>query len=318
MTSDTQATETILHHYDSSPFSEKVRLVLGLKRLPWRSVVISNIMPRPDLMPMTGGYRRTPVMQIGADIYCDSAIIVRELERRFPETMLFPAGTAGASWALTVWSDRAFFPAAVAVIFGGLPDGALPESFLRDREALTGRKFDVAGMRAAVPYMRDQWRAHAHLVEVQLRAQRERDSPWLLGDRPSWADITAHMNFWFLRGASPAFAEMTADLPLVLEWLGLVDGLGHGRREEMKSAEALAIARCSDPLAPLPSKPAPGEPGLGEVVAVAPDDYGRVPVVGELVHLSPERVSIRRQDDQAGEVVVHFPRLGFSVTSVSS
>ena len=62
----------ILHHFDQSPFSEKIRLIFGLKSIAWRSVRISRIMPRPDLMPLTGGYRRTPVMQIGADIYCDT------------------------------------------------------------------------------------------------------------------------------------------------------------------------------------------------------------------------------------------------------
>ena len=97
----------ILHHYPASPFSEKVRLVLGLKGLQWASVEIPNIMPRPHLMPLTGGYRRTPVMQIGADVYCDSQIIVRELERRFPEPTAFPGASAGAAWLLSRWSGFA-------------------------------------------------------------------------------------------------------------------------------------------------------------------------------------------------------------------
>jgi hypothetical protein len=57
----------ILHHFRESPFSEKVRVVFG-KNIAWTSVLISRIMPRPDLMPLTGGYRRTPVMQIGAEL----------------------------------------------------------------------------------------------------------------------------------------------------------------------------------------------------------------------------------------------------------
>jgi len=83
----------ILHHFDQSPFSEKIRVIFGFKQVAWTSVRISRIMPRPDLMPMTGGYRRTPVMQIGADIYCDTQIIIRELEARFPTPTLFPPGT---------------------------------------------------------------------------------------------------------------------------------------------------------------------------------------------------------------------------------
>ena len=76
--------ELILHHYETSPFSEKVRVVMGMKGLPWRSVLIPNMMPKPDLLPLTGGYRRTPVMQIGADVYCDTQVILAEIERRAP------------------------------------------------------------------------------------------------------------------------------------------------------------------------------------------------------------------------------------------
>ena len=67
--------DLILHHYPTSPFAEKVRLVLGYKNLAWKSVVIPQIMPKPDLQALTGGYRKTPVLQIGADIYCDTALI---------------------------------------------------------------------------------------------------------------------------------------------------------------------------------------------------------------------------------------------------
>jgi hypothetical protein len=82
-------TPLILHHFEASPFSEKIRLALGFKKLGWNSVVTSRIMPRPDLMPMTGGYRRTPTMQIGADIYCDTQIILspQRQNRRCTRTM---------------------------------------------------------------------------------------------------------------------------------------------------------------------------------------------------------------------------------------
>src|SRR6185369_1531695 len=73
--------ELILHHYDISPYAEKVRLIMGLKRLAWRSVQIPVVMPKPDLTALTGGYRLTPVLQIGADIYCDTRTIARRLER---------------------------------------------------------------------------------------------------------------------------------------------------------------------------------------------------------------------------------------------
>ena len=57
-------TELILHHYAMSPFAEKIRAILGYKGLSWRSVDIPVVMPKPDLTALTGGYRKTPVLQI--------------------------------------------------------------------------------------------------------------------------------------------------------------------------------------------------------------------------------------------------------------
>ena len=87
--------ELILHHYPMSPFAEKVRLMLGYKQLPWRSVIIPPVMPKPDVVALTGGYRKTPILQIGADVYCDTRCIARELERRHPSPPLLELATRG-------------------------------------------------------------------------------------------------------------------------------------------------------------------------------------------------------------------------------
>ncbi|XOV88261.1 MAG: glutathione S-transferase N-terminal domain-containing protein [Pseudomonadota bacterium] len=100
--------DVILHHYPESPFSEKIRRILAFKAVPWNSVVIPVIMPKPDLMPLTGGYRKTPVMQIGANIYCDSAAIARELDRRYPDHPLYPTVSVAAASAMAAWTDSFF------------------------------------------------------------------------------------------------------------------------------------------------------------------------------------------------------------------
>ena len=129
-------TDIILHHYDTSPYSEKVRLGLGLKGLAWASVEIPVIMPKPNLTALTGGYRKTPVLQIGADIYCDSQLIMRELERRRPSPSFYPAGR-GAADALAWWVEKTTFLPAVSIAFAKRPD-ALPEGFLEDRAKFSG------------------------------------------------------------------------------------------------------------------------------------------------------------------------------------
>ena len=317
MTQTDEPCGAILHHYDASPFSEKVRLVLGLKNLTWESVVISNIMPRPHLMPLTGGYRRTPVLQIGADVFCDSQIIVRELERRFAEPTAFPGATAGTSWLLSRWSDQAFFQATVAVIFGSLPEGALPQAFLDDREQLSGRQFDMQAMQAAAPLMLSQWHAHADWVETQLADQKALGHSWLLGDEPSYGDITAYMNFWFVQSMHPGGEGLLEEYSLVRDWMARVAGLGQGTRLEIDAEEALergsnAVPEGSPENAPESQKAeGVGHVAVGQQVQVMPDDYGRVAVTGELIRASAQQLSVRRTDEAAGDVVVHFPRVGF-------
>ena len=199
--------------FRSVPFSEKIRVIFGFKQLAWKSVRISRIMPRPDLMPLTGGYRRTPVLQIGADIYCDTQIIVRELEVRFPTPTLFPAGHRGIPWASGMWTDRAFFQNTVNLVFGTLAD-KVPQDFIEDRGRLRGAKFDAAAMRAAIPQARDQFRAHLDWIEAQLSDGRD----WLMGAF-SLADVNAYMNVWYTRSnfsdADQKLAGLDGILPSV-------------------------------------------------------------------------------------------------------
>lgn len=298
----------ILHHFDQSPFSEKIRVIFGFKKLAWNSVRISRIMPRPDLMPMTGGYRRTPTMQIGADIYCDTQIIIRELERRYPVPTLFPAGNAGMPWALGMWSDRPFFQSTVNLVFGFIGD-KVPHEFIADREKLRGAKFDVAAMTAALPQMRDQFRANVDWIETQLGDARS----WLFGEF-SLADVSAYMNVWYARQSLATMDEIMKHFPRVAAWEQRIRAIGHGARTEISSADALEIAAKAQPESPVFGDPAdPNGRKPGDIVSVMPDDYGKIPVRGEIVSLSAQHIAIRRSDDRTGEVVVHFPRAGFLV-----
>src|ERR1700741_1151666 len=122
----------ILHHYDISPYSEKVRLGLGLKGLAWASVEISVIMPKPDLTALTGGYRKTPVLQIGADIYCDTNLITRELDARFPSPALMPDEAASLAQMLSFGADKAFFEPAAGLSMG--VNKEVPAAVMEDRK----------------------------------------------------------------------------------------------------------------------------------------------------------------------------------------
>ncbi|MCH1491882.1 MAG: glutathione S-transferase N-terminal domain-containing protein, partial [Luminiphilus sp.] len=75
----------ILHHYDASPFSQKAQKMMGIKGLTWQSVEMPMTAPKPDIEAITGGYRGTPVLQVGSDIFIDTVAIADALDHFFPE-----------------------------------------------------------------------------------------------------------------------------------------------------------------------------------------------------------------------------------------
>ena len=303
--------EIIFHHYPTSPFSEKIRLIFGIKKLSWRSVEIPNMMPKPDLVPLTGGYRKTPVMQIGADIFCDTQIIARELERRFPSPSILPHGK-GLPYGLGFWSDRLFFMPTVAIIFGEIGD-MVPEGFKKDRAAMSGGTFSTEALKAAAPFARDQFRAHLSFLAEQLDDGRA----FLLGVEPTLADVHAMMNVWFLNSALAHVAKtFLEEFPKLGAWYGRLKAFGHGTVTPMDSKEALEIAKAATSEAQRSTDPHdPNGRKAGDKVTVSADDYGRDLIAGEIVFSNAHEIAIRRSDAKVGEVVVHFPRAGFNVAA---
>ena len=298
-----------LHHYDASPFSEKIRKLFAHKRLAWRAVEQPSIMPKPDLVPLTGGYRRIPVLQIGADVYCDTQLIARMLERVAPEPTIFPAGTEGTCQAWSLWADRLLFLPVVAIVFAEIGHAVQP-TFIEDRQKMMPGR-DFADIPRQAPHAREQVRGLAALIDGQLADGRR----WLLGADFSLADAACFHPLWFLRVA-PSAPTLLEGFPRLRTWFERVDALGHGERSPATTAEALAVARESRP-APATGVQ-PGEPNgltVGMRVAVTPDDYGFDPVVGELVSASATEVAVRRAEATLGDLVVHFPRVGYRVAA---
>jgi glutathione S-transferase len=312
MQGESVVAEVILHHYPRSPFAEKTRVALGIKGLAWRSVTIPEIMPKPELMPLTGGYRKTPVMQIGADVYCDTQCILRELERRFPEPSFYRGTDAGTANGLAWWNERSVFSPAVGVVFGASAS-LVPKAFLEDRSKMTGREVSVERLKAATPMLLDQLRAQFAWFDQMLADGR----PFLMGPHPTLVDCSVYNPCWFIRSNMGDGGPLISEFRRLLPWMDRVRAIGHGKPTDLAGSEALAIAKAAKPEAieradvndPLARKP-------GQRVQVMPDDTGKDPVVGELIASSPDEIVIRRVDPQVGEIAVHFPRAGFIVQAI--
>src|SRR5262249_1624909 len=150
---------------------------------------------------------------------------------------LLPKGYEGLAWASAMWTDRSFFQNTVNLVFGTLAD-KVPADFIADREKLRGGKFDIAAMKAAIPQMRDQFRAHLQWIDVQLG-----DEPaWLGGEDASLCDIDAFMNIWYARSNLDMADELLAEYDHARAWAARLHAIGHGERTEMSTADALAVA----------------------------------------------------------------------------
>jgi glutathione S-transferase len=305
--------ELILHHYAGSPFSEKIRLILGFKGLAWQSVNVPVVMPKPDVVALTGGYRKTPFLQIGADVYCDTALMARVIDQRHPLPPLFPADQPLAT-TLAQWADSTLFwtmipyvmqPAGAAAIFNN-PAPEMMKAFAADRGPFT------AGMtRQTVADATVALRAYLARLAAQLAKQQADGRAFLFGAAPGIADFSVAHCLWFIRLAGPMAAALEPH-PLLGAWLDRVLAFGHGQKAKLSSADALAIAAAATAHAPTSVEPGLGF-SAGTAVTVAATDYGSDPVAGTLVGLSADEVVLRRSDERAGTVHVHFPRLGFQI-----
>jgi hypothetical protein len=93
-----------------------------------------------------------------------------------------------------------------------------------------------------------------------------------------------------------------------------MQAIGNGHRTDIDATDALVVARDASPSAGRGvDRDDPLGLAAGRSVSVTPDDYGRIPVLGELVTLTLDEVAIRRSAPEVGEVVVHFPRTGYRI-----
>jgi len=300
--------EIILHQYVNSPFSEKIRKIFAHKNISWRSVEQPVIMPKPKLIPLTGGYRRIPVLQIGADVWSDTGIIIRKIDELKPEPTIYPNGLTAAAETMNQFADRRFFWSTTPVIFEKLA-AVVPKEFIEDRSKMM-RGANFAEITLVAPDARNQLRAFLEILDRQLASRA-----FLLGDSFSLADAACFHPVWFLRAEPTAFAH-TKRFANLTRWFERIDAMGVGDVRSMDPDEALKIARESTPAtAENVDDSDPNGLKAGTKVSVTPDDYGFDPVTGRVVVSTIHEIAIEREDPELGKIVNHFPKIGFRIAA---
>lgn len=301
----------ILHHYAMSPFSEKVRAMLGYTAMEWQSHITREMPPRPVIAQLAGGYRKTPTAQNGADIFCDSRVIASEIATASGKPLLALENCSSEVQAFVQNVDLEIF-------FACIMAGGSKRMREKARESLSlldiarfawdrikiGRSAQVKlpGFRQALPIVRE------HLARMEMRFAQD----FLFGDEPCHGDFSAYHSLWFVRDLGER--RFIEEYPKTLAWMDRMKAFGHGKRIEITSESALDQARNAQPRA-IPDEHRQ-DAQIGRKVSIAPADYGRDATAGTLVGSTPHRWILARQAGDVGTVHVHFPKVGFALTPV--
>ena len=310
--------DLILHHYATSPFSEKVRLVLGYKQLAWKSVIVPAIMPKPDVQALTGGYRKTPFLQIGSDVYCDSVLICDVLEHIQPTPTLYPESHKGLARVLAQWADTTLFWAAMA--YNLQPKGAAAMFDGAPPEAAKAFGADRAAMSAGMTRLRPGDATAAYKSYLRRIANMLDGQDFLMGNCPCVADFATYHPLWFSRHRVPVMAGILDATPAVLHWMDRMTALGHGTVEKYSATEAIATCAGSTGATAQNDETFQDEHGipLGSQVTISAETFGPEATEGKLVAATRTRYTLKRVDPRAGTVLVHFPRIGYVLKAAQS
>ncbi len=293
----------ILYHYPTSPFAELVRAAFGIKGVAWGSLAVPPILPKPDQTRLTGGYARTPAVQIGADIHCDTGAILPALEALGGHT-LYPAPLGPLHRMVASWANGPQFFAHVGAAMGGMTPEMMGDAFIKDRQARFG--MDLGALGRAAPHLAGQALVAAHWLSVTLADGRA----FIGGDAPGAGDLALYSNIWFVKAVPTAAVNAAAMLamPHVADWYARMVGFGHGTRREVTAEDALNAARSAQPAPIAGSVDAPYLAGMQ--VAVTQEGTRDTPSIGTLLRCDSGGISIARQVEDGLTVHVHFPRLG--------
>lgn len=299
----------ILHHTPRSPFSEKVRLMLDLSNKEWMHVqapVHSN--KRTIQKIFVEGYsRRIPLLQIGADIYCDSSAISDQLavSTGIPE---YSKENLSDYRDFTIELEEKGFTA----FFVSIPQKQLLSAYFKDYSLkdfygfVAGRVGSFKGVDMPKP----NTEAEMQKKEKYLNTCEEmlNTSKYLISNKkPTQTDFVLYHLVWYSLKAN--VTDLFDGRPNIKKWYL---GMKAGRKplpKEISGKESLMIAKDSKPQA-IPKEMQVG-PMIGREVSLIPDDVsgpGTLAVTGIVVGEDDQKVILKRETKETGIIHIHFPK----------
>ena len=304
----------IFHHYPQSPIAEKIRITFGIMGMEWQSVQIPRIPPKPLLMPLTGGYRRTPVLQLGADIFCDSQAIAWQLGLQNSNAPAYQLSNRSLELILGSFGEAILFSLSVRVVLT-TSMGKAPEEFIKDRGSLYFEPgWTVEEMKNSLPSILLQLQAAFDLINHHLLE----NGPFINGDIPSYSDAVVQHCVWFLCGRWEGGIDFIKPFDAVCKQREAIASLGHGISHDISAEQALETATKNIPNAPMGINcKFTGGLRRGQRVKIRPNGRTSDPdVIGALRYLDETVIIIDYEHEETGQVAIHFPVLGYQISAL--
>ena len=220
-------------------------MTLGMIGASWTSVEIPRVPPKAPSDATDRRISQNPVLQIGADIYCDTANIARALGESGYDDKLFPGGQRGRVMALASWIDQSVVELAIRIVITSAIGSAPPE-FIQDRGDLYfGPGWTPEGMKAGLPGARLQLEAQMNHLDDALA-----ETGHMVGNTTSYADAGVGFLAWFLRGrwdGGPSLLARYANIERLEDQLATDS---EGAYTDMTPEAALEVAKGSTSSAP--------------------------------------------------------------------
>ena len=189
-----------LYQFELSQYSEKVRLILDYKGLPYRKIEVTPGIGQVELFRLTG-QKQVPVLKDGDRYLADSTEIAKYLDRSYPDRPIIPTDPQERGLCLLIeeWADESIGIKSRKALFGAIsqdqnfrksllptttPDllknlvEVIPSDLLRVLGFGVGYSPEV--LKSAMTDLKQDLEALSLLLS---------NRPYLVGDRPTLADL---------------------------------------------------------------------------------------------------------------------------------
>lgn len=212
-----------LYQFEMSQYSEKVRLILDYKGLPYRKIEVTPGVGQLELFQLSG-QRRVPVLKDGATVISDSTAIAMYLERKYPEKPIIPVDPKerGVCLLIEEWADASIGIKSRKVLYGALsqnqsfrtsilPTGT-PDFLKTLVGAVPSEVIDILG--AGVGYGADAVKEAKDDLKQDLEALSLLllDRPYLVTNYPCLADFAVAGLSMLLKFPSGPYLDLPEDL----------------------------------------------------------------------------------------------------------